>query len=94
MVTLGRTRAQGVIDTLAAELLRAAEDEADMWHRVDDVLGRLAEVERDRLERVLAMLVPDSESENSLDEREGMDPMNAAPPNGTGERLPRRRRVG
>ena len=62
-VTVGRTRSRDVVQALMAELLRVAGEESDMWGHVDPVLGRLAAVERERLERLIdALPEPGGES--------------------------------
>lgn len=66
MVTIGRTSERLLVRAVAGELLRVADEEASMWARTDETLGRLSEVERDRLERILDAVVPDDDPDLSI----------------------------
>lgn len=67
MFTVGRTRARGVVEALASELLRAAEEESAMWARVDPMLGRVAGAERERLERLIDAIPEPADTEPMVD---------------------------
>jgi hypothetical protein len=58
-LTVGRTRAVGVLRAVRDTLLAEAAQEARMWRDLDPTLGAMREAESERLVKLLALVLPD-----------------------------------
>jgi hypothetical protein len=65
-VPIGRTSDPGLLRILRDRLIAEAKREAGMWRGVDAALAEMAATEAERLERVLAFVLPDEPARPGL----------------------------